>query len=78
MDSGVPDALNDPNSDPLANMNPEIVYESSDLVVPATATELKEEFPEPVSAASAPTVNVSTAATNAPDVETAAGSVAVS
>ena len=40
MDSGVADAL---ATDPLANMNPEIVYESSDLVVPATATELKEE-----------------------------------
>ena len=40
MDSDVADAL---TTDPLANMNPEIVYESSDLVVPATATELKEE-----------------------------------
>lgn len=78
MDSGMPDTLNGPNSDPLANMNPDIVYESSDLVVPATATELKEEFPEPVSAASAPTANISTVATNAPDVETATGSVVVS
>lgn len=70
MGSGEPDVLNDPDSDPLANMNHEIVYESSDLLVPAPSTtcvELKEAYSEPPQ----PTP------TTASDVEKAAGSVVV-
>jgi len=84
IDSGVPgvDTLNDPNSDPLANINHEMFIESSDVphtgLVPTptpsnTCVELKQEYSEAVSAPSIqPTVTI-----NATDVEKTVGSVKV-
>ena len=66
MDSGVPGALNDPNSDPLANMNHEIVYESSDYVPEYTETSTSEATPD-----------VSTVKAEATSVEKPVGPVAV-
>lgn len=66
IDSGVPDALNASNSDPLANMNHEIVYESSDYVPEYTETGTAEATPD-----------VSTVKNEATTVESPVGSVAV-
>lgn len=80
IDSGVPDVLQDPNSDPLANMNHEITYESSDLLVPAPRTvDLKEEYSEVVRAIPAPqqTHDVSPVPATTSDVEKTVGSVTV-
>jgi len=86
IDSCVPgvDTLNDPNSDPLANINHEIFIEPSDLphttMVPdPTSTELKQYYSEGVSATASiqPSPNVSAVTTTATDVEKTVGSVKV-
>jgi hypothetical protein len=83
------DTLNDPNSDPLANINHEIFIEPSDvphttMVLDPTSTnttyvEFKQEYSEDVSATSSvqPSPNVSTVTTTATDVEKTVGSVKV-
>jgi len=88
-DSGAPDvdALNDPNSDPLANINHEIFLESSDVPhsalvqVPTplnTCVELKQEYSETMSAPSVqPSHDVNTVTAATTDVENAIGSVKV-
>lgn len=81
-DGGVPgvDALNDPNSDPLANINHVLFLEPSEVphtaLVPAPSptNACVEEYPE---ASIEPTPDVSTVAASATDVEKTAGSVTV-
>lgn len=89
IDSGVPgvDTLNDPNSDPLANINHEIFIESSQdphttlVVAPGptnTCGELKQEYSEAVSETSVqPSPNISSVTATAADVKKTIGSVKV-
>jgi len=89
IESGVPGvhALNDPNSDPLANINHEVFLESSDLPqsamveVPSpmnTCVELKQEYSETIAAPSVqPTRDVTTVPATTTDVDNNIGSVKV-
>jgi len=88
IDSGVSgvDILNDPNSDPLANINHEMFIESTVaphtalIAVPVptnTCVEVKQEYSETVRATSQPTPDSSTVTATATDVEKTVGSVKV-